>query len=167
VANKLPPIDAKGLTTPFGMLRYAEEYRRAAELVHQQDELLMPAHTLLGLTYELATKAYLLGRGMSVEVLSKRPYGHDLEELWNEAMGRRIDRLVALAPIIGDVVATLNIHYKTHEFRYIKTGTKTVPHWEFAGPAAKALTHSLHDYCLRKRIGKAAAAKRIAIKGRF
>ena len=167
MTTSYPPLNAKGLTSPFGMLRYAEEYRRAAELVHVDDSLLMPAYTLLGHCYELALKAYLLARGMPEEQLSRRPFGHDLEALWRAASARRIDRLFPMAIIAPDVIATLNTHFKTHEFRYIKTGPKTVPKWEFATNVAKSLTHGLHDYCLRKRLGKQAANERVRVRGKF
>jgi len=162
-----PDENAKGLTTPFGMLRYAEEYRRAAELVHPQDDLIMPAYTLLGLSFELSLKAYLLSRGRSIEELRKHPYGHDLEALWKEARLKRIDRLFALSLLADEVIPTLNIHYKTHEFRYIKTGMKTVPYWEFAAPLAKSLADNLHYHCLCRRIGRSNARKRIALRGVF
>jgi len=162
-----PDENAHGLTTPFGMLRYAEEYRMAAELVHPQDDLIMPAHTLLGLSFELALKAFLLSRGMTVDELRRSPYGHDLEELWKAAKQRRIDRLFALGLLADDVLKTLNLHYKTHEFRYVRTGMKTVPHWAFAAPLAKKLIESLHYHCLCRRLGRAGARRRIALRGVF
>ncbi|WP_192630405.1 hypothetical protein [Lysobacter sp. OAE881] len=139
----------------------------AAELVHSRDELIMPAHTLLGMSFELALKAFLLSRGMTVEELRKFPYGHDLEELWKAAKQRRVDRLFALGMLADDVLRTLNLHYKTHEFRYIRTGIKTVPHWEFAAPLAKSLIESLHYHCLCRRIGRTSARRRIALRGIF
>lgn len=167
MAVDYPPASEHGLTTPFGLLRYAEEYRLAAELVRHNESLVMPAYMLLGHCYEVALKAFLLARGMEIRELSSRPYGHNLDELWAEALRRRIDRLYAMSAIAGEVIATLNRHFATHEFRYIRTGTKTVPRWDFAGPIAKNLTHGLHDYCLRKRIGRDAAKRRIALRSRF
>ena len=107
-----PSNDAEGLITSFGMLRYAEEYRRAAELVHGNAELLVPAYTLLGHCYELALKAYLIARWMSVEDLSGKPYGHNLTALWDESLKRRIDRLFPMVMLADDVIGTLNIYFQ-------------------------------------------------------
>lgn len=161
------PDGATGLSTPFGMLRYAEEYRRAAALVHGDETLRMPAYNLIGISIELSLKAYLLARGVPLDSLRFRPYGHDLEFLWSEAARLRIDRVSKVPFVADDVIKALNRHYQTHEFRYIKTGLKTVPHWEFIHSVAKALTHGLHDFCLRRRLGKERALQRISLRGKF
>ncbi len=55
--------------TPFGTLRYAEDYRVAAEKVigdcnPLESGLLMPAYNLIGQSIELSLKAYLLSAGL-------------------------------------------------------------------------------------------------------
>ena len=55
--------------SPFGMLRYAENYRVSAEKVIAdcnplESKLLMPAYNLIAQSIELSLKAYLLSKGL-------------------------------------------------------------------------------------------------------
>lgn len=146
---------------PFGILRFAEEYRQAADLVHQNGELLNPAYGLIGLSIELSLKAFLVSRGASEDSLRKK-FGHDLDALWAEAHLRRIDRPVKM-PGAGDIVGVLNALYLAHEFRYIRPGVKRIPQWQFISAIAKGLVDALHDHCIRRALGKNKAALRISM----
>ncbi|SKC56955.1 HEPN domain-containing protein [Pseudoxanthomonas indica] len=157
-----------GVTSPFGMLRYAHEYLRAARIVEENrnDELVPPLYMLLGQSIELSLKAYLLARGASLRDL-RFSYGHDLRKLLDAALQKRIDRLVPLQEFDLSTIRVLGDAYITHELRYIVTGFRTLPNWSFSQRAAALLTDGLHDYLLRQRIGKIAASVRIEQKGRF
>lgn len=161
------PIDDPGRTTPFGLLRYAEEYRRAAEMVHADPKLRTPAFQLIGQSFELALKAFLLFKGVSLGELRSKALGHDLVALWKRADAEGIAHVYVYGDLAVGVIGLLNPHYVSHEFRYIVTGTKTVPAWDSASNTARYLTYSLHDLLLIHRVGEEAAKKRIAEVGRF
>ena len=78
-------------TTPFGMWRYGNDFRKAAlaVLTEHNDRVFVPYYFLLGQSIELSLKAFLMGRGVSLYVLSSRKYGHDLKALLDEARRRR------------------------------------------------------------------------------
>lgn len=164
------PINHPGITSPFGLLRFAYEYQTAARLVENGRErdmdLVPPRYMLIGQSIELSLKAYLLARGVSLRDL-KFKYGHDLRALLDTSMLKRIDRLVKFQEFDLQTIRVLADGYGTHEFRYIVTGFRTLPTWSFAYRAANLLTDSLHDWLLRKRIGKEQALLRITERGRF
>ena len=59
-----------GKPTPFGTLRYAEDYRIAGEHVIGdckpfESRFLMPAYNCLGISIELSFKAFLLSKGIN------------------------------------------------------------------------------------------------------
>lgn len=164
------PVNTPGVTSPFGLLRFAEEYRAAALVVRQAKAGEIPpspAYMLIGQSIELSLKAFLLARGVPLEKLAAKPFGHDLEALLREARRRRIDRLVPLHQFHDEAIQLVSPVYRRHEFRYIVTGVRTLPKWEFLVHTAAELTRCQHDWLLRRRVGKEAAKKRIAAKGRF
>lgn len=126
-----------------------------------------PVHMLMGQSMELALKSYLMARGIQLDDLKRRPYGHDLNALLEKAMALNIQRLVELHSFNINAIQMLAPTYGNHEFRYIVTGTKSIPQWGFLSITARALTHGLHDLLLRRRVGKVAAQKRIALRGKF
>jgi hypothetical protein len=157
------PIGTPNLTTPFGMLRYAEDYRLAAELAQaaKPDQPSMPAYNSIGIAIELALKAFLLRRGVGYDELRVPPLGHNLDKLFALATQKRLDRLVRLTHLEADAISVLNKMYSKHQFRYIKTGSTTAPRWLFIASASNRLNQGLHDTCLRHRIGKEKAKERI------
>ena len=164
------PVNTPGITSPFGLLRFAEEYRLAANMVMKgknQNEYSNPAFMLIGQSIELSLKAFLLARGVPMERLRSKLYGHDLGRLLDEAIRRRIDRLVELHEFHRNAIHLIAPIYKNHEFRYIVTGTRTLPKWGFIAHSAAELTSGQHDWLLRRRVGKFDAMKRLAARGRF
>ncbi len=163
------PVDTPGLTSPFGMLRFAEQYRRAGQIVIGSDErmsLYAPAYSMIGQSIELSLKAFLLARRVPLDVL-RHQYGHRLEQLLDEALRRRITRLVPLLDFHIQAVRLLAPAYARHEFRYIVTGSRSLPSWGFIAHTAAELTRCQHDWLLRRRIGKVAAFQRTALRGKF
>jgi hypothetical protein len=122
---------------------------------------------LVGQSIELSLKAFLLARGVALEILKSGVYGHNLDALLSEAQRRKIHRLVQLQSFHVSAIRLISPVYKDHEFRYIKTGTRKIPRWEFIYHAASELTRCQHDWLLRRRLGKTAAANRISLRGRF
>ena len=108
-----------------------------------------------------------MARGIPIEKLRNNPYGHDLGRLLDEALRRRIDRLVELHTFHESAIRLISPIYKDHEFRYIVTGVRTLTQWGFIAHSAAELTRGKHDWLLRRRIGKLDALKRLAARGKF
>lgn len=164
------PVPRSGVTSPFGLLRFAEEYRAAASVVMKSRDPTghsNAAFMLIGQSIELSLKAYLLARGLPLKTLKSGPFGHNLEHLMQEALRRRIDCLVPLHEFHRQAISLVSPVYHSHEFRYIVTGTVTLPKWGFIHHAAAELTRCQHDWLLRRTIGKEGALKRIQERGRF
>jgi hypothetical protein len=161
-----------GDPSPFGMLRYAENYRVAAEQVigdcdPLESSLLMPAYNLLAQSIELSLKAYLLSRGMENKRLRGPLLGHNLSGLVAESESLGFGDLVLLDDLDRELIASLSKYYETHEFRYIRTGPKELPYWSLISPLANRLTDELCLYCLALLVGEEAARRRIETFGKF
>lgn len=163
------PLNEPGVTSPFGMLRFAEEYRKAAKLVGDAnpERRPAPAYMLVGQSIELSLKSYLLARGITLEALKYRPYGHDLSQLLAKARQLKIERLVELHQWDVDAIEIIAPLYGSHEFRYIVNGSRILPNWEFLMHTTQGLTRGLHHFLLRRRVGKEQALQRIALRGFF
>ncbi len=74
---------------------------------------------------ELGLKAFLIRYGMTEEDLSKRPYGHDLERLYSEALRHGLSLRFADA---NKMIAWCNEwHSGRIKIRYKFTETRTLP----------------------------------------
>lgn len=116
----------------------AVNYADAAQLVFAhpaaagRDGLVLPTHTLVGLSIELAFKAVFLHRGGDPKELKKIDVRHNLAELR--------DRCVSLGftsalPQIDQIVDVIGGTYAAHEYRYMKPGT-TIRYVEGEGAVA-------------------------------
>ena len=86
-------LDREQRTSSAGLLRYAEEYREAAEAVKaaQANDFSVVPLMLMHHSIELSLKAYLRSRGASLGELMD--LGHDLGSLFDASLQKRIDRL--------------------------------------------------------------------------
>ena len=132
--------DPNSRTTAIGLARFAKEYLEAAILVdtqmgkrksfgHIQSP---PAVFLLAHGLELTLKAYLLHKEMTIDVLEKRPFGHNLKRLRREAKTRGLDglhpgRAAELRAVL--ILDALNVR---HQQRYIETGATVSLPWDDA-----------------------------------
>ncbi|WP_313458167.1 hypothetical protein [Stenotrophomonas sp.] len=83
--------DEEERTSSLGLLRYAHEYQRAADMVKRQDDRSVVPYMLVAHSLELALKAFLRSRGSTLDALLN--LGHNLPRIHQEAMGKRLDRL--------------------------------------------------------------------------
>ena len=129
-----------GRTTAKGLARYAKEYLEAAILVdaqmgkrksfgHIQSP---PAVFLLAHGLELTFKAFLLHKGMTVEVLGRRPFGHNLERLRREAKIYGLDELYSGKAAELRALIILDALNKRNQQRYIETGSTISLPWDEA-----------------------------------
>ena len=135
-------------TTPYGMWRYGNDFRKAALAVlsHYNDRAFMPYYFLIGQSIELSLKAFLLGRGMSLKELRSKKYGHDLKALLDEAHRLRLRSEVKLENVHCAVINLLGIEYLDKRFQYIQTGMMHLPDCPRAQEVADRLSEGLKDY---------------------
>ena len=133
-------------TTPYGMWRYGNDFRKAARAVlsHYDIAQFMPYYFLLGQSIELSLKAFLLGHGTPLKELRSKKYGHDLEALLNEAY--RLGLEVKLDGTHRAVIHLLGVEYLDRRFQYIRTGMLRLPEPRLAQAAADKLSDGLEKY---------------------
>lgn len=141
-------------TTALGLARYALEYLEAALVV---DEHLgqrpkyvhvspIPAYFLLTHALELTLKAFLRGKGLSVDEISSRALGHDLLALHTKALELGLPELYQLTEEDASALQLLADLNERHQLRYIETGAKTFPSWAIAEPLAVRLHQAVAPF---------------------
>jgi hypothetical protein len=161
-------LEKWGRTSPFGMLRFAHQYLIAAQTLHLHmvgSHVPMPKYTNIGLSIELAMKAFLLADGLTVRELRSAPYGHDLESLFNSCIERGIEQQVDFPELYRGTIVTLSEPYKAQVLRYIVNGTLTLPKWEWLDLTASRLTDDLRRFCLVATLGEPEAERAMAARG--
>lgn len=136
-------------STPHGYWRFAANYLLAARTVevkiHEEGQLFFPALQLYGITIELALKAFLLKRGLTLNQV--RSLSHDLAKALGLARKRKLGREVRLDRREVAAIHVLNINYSSHRLRYIVTGATKTPELVYIERAAKELVLGLELLC--------------------
>lgn len=122
-------------TTPVGLSRYAKDFFDCALAVDEtigerpgfEINAPVPVMYLVGHAIELSLKAYLSSRGISLEDLASRKYGHNLVKCYNQACQLGLLDLVAFEPEEVEGMKVLNELYCTKQLNYIVTGEKLFP----------------------------------------
>jgi hypothetical protein len=156
-------------TSPFGMLRFAYDYRIAAGVVRASpllEESSMPSYSLMGQAIELALKSFLRARGLTMPYL-QRKVGHDLARALQEARALDLHRLVQLHDFQMNSVDLLSDPYRWHRFRYIVNGSMTLPNWDFLDLSAHLLIDGLHDFAIRSTFGRKKGREMLASRARY
>ncbi len=145
-------------TAPFGHLRLAKDYLQAAKKVQPPpnsalDELKLkinfPAYFLVGHAVELALKAFLLGRGLSINELRGRKYGHNICALITECRRRKLGHEVRLNAQEIATLKLLNNCYSDKEFEYTVSGLRRLPSYSRTYLIAEKLCSKLESYSRR------------------
>ncbi len=138
-------------TSPFGLWRYGNDFRKAAIAVEERHNKVgfMPLYFLLGQAIELFLKAFLFANVHEPESL-RRIYGHNLSALIEEALQNGLADHVLLKPEYIAVIRVLNEQYQPRKLQYIETGLKSLPEIHIVQLAAQALSRDLEKYCADK-----------------
>ncbi|MDR6855305.1 hypothetical protein [Variovorax guangxiensis] len=127
------PHDDPERTTPFGMTRFANDFFLAALAVVDRipaprREALAPgpALYLIGHSIELASKAYLIHKGVSLETLRKK-HGHSLHRSMKKANELGFVEFARLDPAEDCALQLLDSLYATKQLEYIVTGFRRNP----------------------------------------
>lgn len=83
-ATDIDPSTQEGLSKAYGL--GASECLMAAEMLDGGFSDLTGEYIVAFHALELGLKAFLVKRGFDAETLRKKPYGHDLEHLYAEAV---------------------------------------------------------------------------------
>jgi hypothetical protein len=136
-------------TTPYGMWRYGDDFRKAALAVLHvyNDREFMPYYFLLGQSIELSLKAFLLGRGLSLGDLRSKKYGHNLKALLDEAIRQQLESEVPMTAADCAVIHLLGIEYVGRRYQYIRTGRMMLPEISIVQRAADKLLAGLEPFC--------------------
>src|SRR5688572_8941880 len=136
-------------STPHGFWRFAANYLLAARIVeiriHEEGQLFFPTLQLYGIAIELALKAFLLKRGLTLNQV--RSLSHDLAKALALARKRKLGREVRLDRREVAAIRVLNINYSSHRLRYIVTGATRTPELVYIERAAKELVLGLELLC--------------------
>ncbi len=142
-------------STPLDFWNYANAFARAGEVVKRDigdGPYPEPMFYLFGQSIELSLKAFLLGRGMRIETLSRNPYGHDLKHLLETANKKDLRREVYLYPAEHAAIQILSKPYIQRRFQYsrLELGKSyELPFIYYVERAATRLVKLLHSYCVR------------------
>ena len=133
-------------STPAGYWRFSAEYFLAAQAVQAKShKLLAPTLQLYGQALELALKAFLLKRGVTLaQVEGMR---HPLADILKFSRNRRLGTEVKLTANDIALINLLSENYAKHRFRYIVTGSTRVPEPRYIAALCERVIAGLERYC--------------------
>ncbi|MCC1495324.1 hypothetical protein [Alcanivorax sp. 1008] len=128
-------MDDEERTTSFGLIRFASDFRKAAQATDKalskevaNDWLApIPALYLMGHSTELGFKAYLRHKGRDLNTL--RRIGHNLETAYSKCKAAGILEICEFSKDELKAMGVLNDLYRTKMLNYIKTGSCRFPNW--------------------------------------
>ena len=142
----------------IGTSRLARQFLAAAlkvqapaqtELEEFRQEVSLVAYYLVGHSVELALKTFLIGRGVSIELLRGRKYGHNLAALLTECRRRRMGTVVKLSARELNVIRLINEMYVAKELEYRVTGSRALPRYAEVVSLAERLCKGVEFYAAR------------------
>lgn len=124
-------FDDPARVTAIGMLRYAAEFLKAAQIVNKnmakrrglETVAPTPVMFLAGRSIELSCKSYLLHCGVSVADIKT----HDLEKLLTDSRNSGLGQYVVIDAETEEAVSLLNELYATKQLEYFVSGFRTLP----------------------------------------
>ena len=124
----------------------------ARAVIANGNKVSLPAYYLLGHSIELSLKAFLLVRGISLDRLRSKNYGHDLVALLSEARRHRLGNEAPLKPRDIGVIQLLNFDYVAKRYEYRESRIYYIPDASLAQDVTDRLVRGLKDYCERSTI---------------
>ena len=96
----------------------------------------MPHRQILAFhALELALKAFLAKQGLTREMLRNKPYGHNLDRLYSDA----VQRGLSLPAHSKELIAAVNEYHSAHIIRYEFATTRRVPTCKSLFPIVEAI----------------------------
>jgi hypothetical protein len=136
-------------TTPHGFWRFSADYLLAARIVEvkicEEGHLFFPTLQLYGIAIELALKAFLLKRGLTINEV--RSLSHNLTKALALARRHKLGIEVKLDRREIAAIQILDMNYSNHRLRYIVTGATKTPQLVYIERAAISLVVGLEFLC--------------------
>ena len=115
---------------PCRLWKLGKDFRIYAEVIFKNKidgADLRPFYFMIGHSYELILKSFLLTKGIELNAL-KNEYGHNLLNLFKLAMKYKEFKEIEGIKEIESIVDLLNEYYKEKDFEYIGTESMDVRH---------------------------------------
>ena len=107
---------------PYRLWKLGKDYRRYAEVINLNKidgADLRPFYYMIGHSYELILKSFLLTKGIELITLKKYEYGHNLLNLFNLAVKYEEFKKIEGIQEIKSTIELLSTFYKDKDFEYI------------------------------------------------
>jgi len=139
---------------PLGFYRYAEEYLKVANSCKIQESFSPVPYFLFCISIEIALKAYLLTKKVTLEEL-KKDIGHDLEKALKKGITLDLDEVIKIKPNYNKELHKANLYYpstKGKGFEYFQAtrairGYPHLPKLEVLSEFANDLVTRLESVC--------------------
>lgn len=113
-----------------------------------------PAYYLVGHSIELSLKAFLMGRGLDIQKLRSKKYGHDLTKLIIESRKRKLGLEVKLEIKQINIIKNFSSIYKNKLLEYPEVGFYSFPLYTEIFEIGYNLIVGLREYCYFKTFNK-------------
>ena len=129
-------------TLPIGMFLWGDAYLQAARIMrgYMDERWSHPVYFLDSQAIELFLKSYLRTQGFSEDELKTRKWRHGLTGLWEGCVAKG---LPAYQKFGGNcctcLIDMLDASIKEHEYRYLRTGSKSEPTIDSVDTVARGL----------------------------
>lgn len=135
LSRDIDPTTQAGLCKAFGIgaeicLRGAEKLDASSSGFDLPDRQILAFHAL-----ELALKAFLAKHGLTRETLRNKPYGHDLDRLYSDAVHHGL----SLSASSKELIAAVNECHQAHIIRYEFATTRSLPTCATLFPIVEAI----------------------------
>jgi hypothetical protein len=139
--------------SPFAFLWYATDFLKAFQAYKPEYPFSPVSFYLVCRSIELAFKAYLLTKGVTINIIRKKPFSHDLEFILCEVKKRNIEEVIHISEVDEEEITQANKWYKNKRFEYfdlqnLVDGKETLPRTNLLGILAEKLTTELKTICI-------------------
>jgi len=153
----------KNRTSPHLLLSNAIKFIQAANCVCRRPvtkrgrltcSAPLPAYYLIGHSIELSLKAFLMGRGLKIEDLKIKKYGHDLTKLIMASRERKLGYEIKIKPRQINLLKNFGEIYKNKLLEYPESGLYILPLYTEIFEIGYNLVMVLKEYCYVKIFNK-------------
>lgn len=106
----------------------------------------MPVYYLYSHAFELTLKAFLRVKGHSSDDVRKK-FGHKLQLVWTACLNEGLKLNPVAQAFVEQIVDLLDPYATEYEFRYVKTGFKSLPSLEDIESSLNDLLETVRPLC--------------------
>ena len=136
-------------TNSRGLWRYANEFHEAGiAVVTVKGRASTPAYYLVCHALELALKAFLRGKGLSIAELSNKKLGHNLSAILKRAELQGLSQYFSVSAGLRECIDLMNPYYSTKGLEYMTTGCKEYPEFNQLSSEVEKIISGIEDFCV-------------------